>query len=93
MLSIDHRTKRYGTVVAVDGLSFQVGPGRVTGFLRPNSAGNTTTMRTLLGLVARTSLARQMHDTAELPPVRFLSVASSPPPGSSPTANPERTSR
>ena len=40
MIAVDHLTKRYGTVVAVDGLSFGVGPGRVTGFLGPNGAGN-----------------------------------------------------
>ena len=39
MITVDHLTKRYGTVVAVDGLSFEVGPGRVTGFLGPNGAG------------------------------------------------------
>jgi ABC-2 type transport system ATP-binding protein len=39
----------------VDGLSFQVAPGRVTGFLGPNGAGKTTTLRMLLGLVAPTS--------------------------------------
>jgi ABC-2 type transport system ATP-binding protein len=55
MLNVDHLTKRYGTVVAVDGLSFDVGPGRVTGFLGPNGAGKTTTLRMLLGLAAPTS--------------------------------------
>jgi ABC-2 type transport system ATP-binding protein len=55
MLNVDHLTKRYGTVVAVDGLSFEVGPGRVTGFLGPNGAGKTTTLRVLLGLAAPTS--------------------------------------
>ena len=55
MLNVDHLTKRYGTVVAVDGLSFEVGPGRVTGFLGPNGAGKTTTLRILLGLAAPTS--------------------------------------
>jgi ABC-2 type transport system ATP-binding protein len=39
MITVDHLTKRYGNVVAVDGLSFEVGPGRVTGFLGPNGAG------------------------------------------------------
>jgi ABC-2 type transport system ATP-binding protein len=55
MLNVDHLTKRYGPVVAVDGLSFEVGPGRVTGFLGPNGAGKTTTLRVLLGLAAATS--------------------------------------
>ncbi|MGH8776060.1 MAG: ABC transporter ATP-binding protein [Jiangellaceae bacterium] len=44
--------KRYGPTVAVDGLSFTVGPGQVTGFVGPNGAGKTTTMRMILGLDA-----------------------------------------
>jgi len=55
MINVDHLTKRYGPVTAVDGLSFEVGPGRVTGFLGPNGAGKTTTLRMLLGLTAPTS--------------------------------------
>ena len=55
MLNVDHLTKRSGTVTAVDGLSFEVGPGRVTGFRGPNGAGKTTTLRMLLGLTAPTS--------------------------------------
>jgi ABC-2 type transport system ATP-binding protein len=43
-------TKRYGSKVAVDHLSFRVEPGRVTGFLGPNGAGKSTTMRLILGL-------------------------------------------
>jgi ABC-2 type transport system ATP-binding protein len=43
-------TKRYGAKVAVDGLSFDVQPGAVTGFLGPNGSGKSTTMRLLLGL-------------------------------------------
>jgi ABC-2 type transport system ATP-binding protein len=43
-------TKRYGPVLAVDGLTFDVRPGRVTGFLGPNGAGKSTTMRLILGL-------------------------------------------
>jgi len=43
-------TKRYGTTVAVDDLSFTVQPGMVTGFLGPNGAGKSTTMRMILGL-------------------------------------------
>jgi ABC-2 type transport system ATP-binding protein len=48
-------TKRFGAVRAVDGLSFEVAPGRVTGFLGPNGAGKTTTLRMLLGLVRPTA--------------------------------------
>lgn len=55
MLKVDHLTKRYGSITAVDGLSFELGPGRVTGFLGPNGAGKTTTLRMLLGLAAPTS--------------------------------------
>lgn len=43
-------TKRYGSTVAVDDLSFTVQPGMVTGFLGPNGAGKSTTMRMILGL-------------------------------------------
>jgi ABC-2 type transport system ATP-binding protein len=45
-------TKRFGSVRAVDDLSFSVDSGSVTGFLGPNGAGKTTTLRMLLGLVA-----------------------------------------
>ena len=44
-------TKRFGDVVAVDDLTFEVRPGRVTGFLGPNGAGKSTTLRAILGLV------------------------------------------
>jgi ABC-2 type transport system ATP-binding protein len=44
-------TKRFGSVTAVDDLSFEVEAGRVTGFLGPNGAGKSTTLRALLGLV------------------------------------------
>lgn len=49
-ITISHLTKRYGPVLAVDDLSFDVHPGRVTGFLGPNGSGKTTTLRILLGL-------------------------------------------
>ncbi|KQY41905.1 ABC transporter ATP-binding protein [Cellulomonas sp. Root137] len=52
---VDHLSKSFGPVRAVDDLSFQVAPGRVTGFLGPNGAGKTTTLRMLLGLVRPTS--------------------------------------
>ncbi|MBL1065360.1 ABC transporter ATP-binding protein [Streptomyces sp. 7-21] len=48
-------TKSYGSQTAVYNLSFQVQPGKVTGFLGPNGAGKSTTMRMILGLDAPTS--------------------------------------
>ncbi|WP_449063491.1 ATP-binding cassette domain-containing protein [Planomonospora algeriensis] len=50
MINVRSLTKRYGSTVAVDGLSFEVRRGRVTGFLGPNGAGKSTTMRMVLGL-------------------------------------------
>ncbi len=55
MITVEHLTKKFGSVTAVDDLSFTVEPGIVTGFLGPNGAGKSTTMRMLLGLDARTS--------------------------------------
>jgi ABC-2 type transport system ATP-binding protein len=55
VLAVDSLTKRYGSVVAVDSLSFSLAPGTVTGFLGPNGAGKTTTLRMLLGLASPTS--------------------------------------
>jgi ABC-2 type transport system ATP-binding protein len=55
MLEVDSLTKRFGSTLAVDGLSFKAEPGRVLGFLGPNGAGKTTTLRTLLGLTIPTS--------------------------------------
>ena len=44
--------KRFGPVLALDGMSFTVAPGQVTGFVGPNGAGKSTTMRVVLGLDA-----------------------------------------
>ncbi len=49
-IAVEGLTKRYGTVTAVDDLTFELAPGRITGFLGPNGAGKSTTMRLLLGL-------------------------------------------
>ena len=51
MIEVQGLTKRYGSTVAVQDLSFTVTAGRVTGFLGPNGAGKSTTMRVILGLV------------------------------------------
>jgi ABC-type multidrug transport system ATPase subunit len=50
MIEARGRSRRYGHKVAFEDLSFTVRPGHVTGFLGPNGAGRTTTMRTILGL-------------------------------------------
>lgn len=50
MITATNLTKRYGSTVAVDDLSFTVQPGLVTGFLGPNGAGKSTTMRLILGI-------------------------------------------
>jgi ABC-2 type transport system ATP-binding protein len=55
VIAIEHLTKDYGRVRAVDDLSFGVGQGRIVGFLGPNGSGKTTTLRALLGLVRATS--------------------------------------
>ncbi|MGI8810798.1 MAG: ABC transporter ATP-binding protein [Acidimicrobiales bacterium] len=50
MLELVGLTKRYGDVVALDGISMTVAPGRIHGFVGRNGAGKTTTMRIVLGL-------------------------------------------
>jgi ABC-2 type transport system ATP-binding protein len=50
MIEAHGLTKRYGDTLAVDDLTFEVRPGRVTGFLGPNGSGKSTTMRLILGL-------------------------------------------
>ena len=45
MIAVDHLTKRYGSQLAVNDISFRCEPGTVTGFLGPNGAGKSTTLR------------------------------------------------
>jgi ABC-2 type transport system ATP-binding protein len=54
-INVHGLSKRFGDVLAVDGLDFEVEEGTVVGFLGPNGAGKTTTLRMLLGLVAPTA--------------------------------------
>jgi ABC-2 type transport system ATP-binding protein len=54
-INVHGLTKRFGDVLAVDGLGFEVQEGTVVGFLGPNGAGKTTTLRMLLGLVTPTA--------------------------------------
>jgi ABC-2 type transport system ATP-binding protein len=50
VIEVENLSKRYGEMLAVDGLDFVVQPGIVTGFLGPNGAGKSTTMRMIAGL-------------------------------------------
>lgn len=50
MITAENLSKRYGSKTAVDGISFQLQPGTVTGFLGPNGSGKSTTMRMAVGL-------------------------------------------
>jgi ABC-2 type transport system ATP-binding protein len=69
MIEVRGLSKRYGPVLAVDNLSFTVGPGSVTGFLGPNGSGKSTTMRMMLSLdrpdAGRATIGgRAYHDLA-----------------------------
>jgi ABC-2 type transport system ATP-binding protein len=78
VISAQHLTKRFGRRTAVDDLSFDVVPGRVTGFLGPNGSGKSTTMRLMLELDRATSgvatfdgrrygeLTRPLHEVGSL---------------------------
>jgi ABC-2 type transport system ATP-binding protein len=77
-ITISHLTKRYGPVLAVDDLSFDVHPGKVTGFLGPNGSGKTTTLRILLDLATAESGSATIGGLAyrQLPdPVRQVGAA------------------
>ncbi|WP_430780973.1 ABC transporter ATP-binding protein [Actinoplanes sp. G11-F43] len=67
-ITVEHLTKQYRGLRAVDDLSFTVHPGRVTGFLGPNGAGKTTALRMILGLVTPTA------GTATIGGVRYLDM-------------------
>lgn len=73
MIEVRGLTKRYGDVIAVDDLTFDVQPGLVTGFLGPNGAGKSTTMRMVLGLDRPSSGQALVHGrplTAYAEPMR-----------------------
>src|SRR3954470_13570622 len=87
MIEVRGLTKRYGTVVAVDELTFDVAPGVVTAFLGRNGAGKSTTLRMLLGLDRPTRGAARIDGRAyaDLPaPLRAVGAlldSSAPHPG------------
>ena len=77
-IAVSGLTKKFGSFAAVDDLSFEVAPGRITGFLGPNGAGKTTTLRMLLGLVRPTAgtasiNGRPYHDLPD--PARMVGAA------------------
>jgi ABC-2 type transport system ATP-binding protein len=74
-VTVRELSKRFGAVQAVDGLTFDVEPGAVTGFLGPNGSGKTTTLRMILGLVTPTAGEARINGLrfAELPqPARVV---------------------
>ncbi|HEX5621200.1 MAG TPA: ATP-binding cassette domain-containing protein [Solirubrobacteraceae bacterium] len=62
MIAVDHLTKRYGSQLAVDDISFRCEPGTVTGFLGPNGAGKSTTLRMICGLTPPSAGAAMVLD-------------------------------
>lgn len=76
MIQVEQLSKRYGSVRAVDGISFTVGRGEIVGLLGPNGAGKTTTMRILTTYLAPTSgrAALAGHDVLDEPKAVCKSV-------------------
>jgi ABC-2 type transport system ATP-binding protein len=60
ILNVQGLTKRFGTFTAVDGVTFEVMPGQVVGYLGPNGSGKTTTIRMLCGLLRPTAGTAQV---------------------------------
>lgn len=54
MIKVSHLTKKYGSLTAVDDVSFTAGEGEILGFLGPNGAGKTTTMNMITGYISIT---------------------------------------
>jgi ABC-2 type transport system ATP-binding protein len=89
-IEVTDLVKRFGSVTAVDHLSFTAHPGRVTGFLGPNGSGKSTTLRALLGLITPTQGAamiggRPFRDLAD--PVATVGAVLEP------SFHPRRTAR
>ena len=64
MIEVDNLSKRYGSQLAVDGVSFRCEPGTITGFLGPNGAGKSTTLRMICGLTPPTAGTTSVLNTS-----------------------------
>ena len=69
MIEINHLTKRYGALTAVNDISFEVAAGQVLGFLGPNGAGKSTTMKMITGFLTPTAGSVKVcgHDVESAP--------------------------
>lgn len=63
VIEVENLTKKYGSHVAVDNLSFRVERGMIYGFLGPNGAGKSTTMNMMTGYIAATSGTVKINGT------------------------------
>ena len=71
VIEADELTKRFGDVVAVDEVTFSIGPGQVLGLLGPNGAGKTTLVKMLTTLIGiDTGAARSPGSTCPETPMR-----------------------
>ncbi len=69
MIDVENLTKNFGSLAAVDGLSFKVEPGEVLGFLGPNGAGKSTTMKMITGFLTPDAgrISVYGHDVSQEP--------------------------
>jgi ABC-2 type transport system ATP-binding protein len=72
VITAENLTKRYGSLVAVDHLTFEIPAGAITGFVGPNGAGKTTTIRMLLGLVRPSDGTAQILEHSISDPESYL---------------------
>ena len=72
IISAENLTKKYGELVAVDHVSFEIPAGAITGFVGPNGAGKTTTIRMLLGLVKPSAGNARILEHSSAEPEAYL---------------------
>jgi ABC-2 type transport system ATP-binding protein len=70
MFSVEHLTKRYPRITALDDVSFEIAPGQILGYLGPNGSGKSTTIKIITGLVDASSGHVRLHgiDAGDDPP-------------------------